>query len=785
MKTILSALLFLFVSLSYSQTKSLKTAIPGQVQPEYFLSRAEREGWKEVVSERKEFSSTFEKDNRKMAYTSSVKVNYPDATGNLTPVDIRIQSTQEGWMALSQPSPVRMYSDASFSVGNESIRYAKTIRINGQTVNQIPEGRQDGQFVFFDDVTPGITKQLIAGHGNVKYNYIIQTPPSNPDNAEFWEVEETIYLPEGGRLEKSPKADEAGAQILIYDAKGDLSGGIFSVVCYDASGTAFPGDMKAQSNGDGTVKMLLSVPFSWLNQPGRTFPITVDPLVTGPTTTWAGGNFPSCFFPNYYSNATINVTIPAGITVTALNLTANFYANPFSAAVMGDGRMFFSTGCDSTITFQVQGATANQPGTAYLDNFDLQNPLLCCIPQSCSAGSATIRMHLTRTTFGSACNTNFIYYDAASLWPFSAYVEGNTPETYSSEMAFQPTSVCADDCDVNARIFARYGVPPFTFTHPWGTTQVDTGNANGCSVGNVVGIVPLAIPNCPNFCDPATSLQVPSPVVTDACGAQVALYDPFYSLAVKPVPVLTPVQDTVSVCSNQEIQVGWSSCLPGASISWFGSGQQGSGFSFTDTISNSSGNPEPYAFLATPSLNGCSGPESEVYVLVYPYTTTLFTFEPETVVVTNPVVFSDATQLSGNVPTGWAWTFGDGQTSDVQNPEHAYSTPGEYQVCLTVLTELGCSEEFCDTITVVPAELELPNIVTPNGDAVNDVLEVKYLLFYPDNEIKVYNRWGNIVFQKKNYANDWSPQSVSDGVYFYIVSINGGKEYSQILHVAK
>jgi gliding motility-associated-like protein len=174
-----------------------------------------------------------------------------------------------------------------------------------------------------------------------------------------------------------------------------------------------------------------------------------------------------------------------------------------------------------------------------------------------------------------------------------------------------------------------------------------------------------------------------------------------------------------------------------------------------------------------------------VYVLVYPYTNTLFTFEPETVVVTNPVVFSDATQLSGNVSTGWAWTFGDGQTSDVQNPEHAYSTPGEYQVCLTVLTELGCSEEFCDTITVVPAELELPNIVTPNGDAVNDVLEVKYLPFYPDNEIKVYNRWGNIVFQKKNYANDWSPQSVSDGVYFYIVSINGGKEYSQILHVAK
>jgi gliding motility-associated-like protein len=81
--------------------------------------------------------------------------------------------------------------------------------------------------------------------------------------------------------------------------------------------------------------------------------------------------------------------------------------------------------------------------------------------------------------------------------------------------------------------------------------------------------------------------------------------------------------------------------------------------------------------------------------------------------------------------------------------------------------------------------LELPNIVTPNGDAVNDLLEVKYLQFYPENEIKVYNRWGNLVFEKKNYKNDWNAQSVSDGVYFYIVSITGGKEYSQILHVTK
>jgi gliding motility-associated-like protein len=172
-------------------------------------------------------------------------------------------------------------------------------------------------------------------------------------------------------------------------------------------------------------------------------------------------------------------------------------------------------------------------------------------------------------------------------------------------------------------------------------------------------------------------------------------------------------------------------------------------------------------------------------VWVYPFTNTNFTFEPETVVVTNTVTFSDQTQLNGNAATGWEWSFGDGQTSNEQNPQHSYAAPGTYQVCLSVITEFGCTQQFCDSVTVIPAELELPNIVTPNDDGVNDLLQVKYLEFYPNNQIKVYNRWGNIVFEKKNYANDWSPKNVSDGVYFYVVSIEGGKEYSEILHVAK
>ncbi|NCC88154.1 MAG: PKD domain-containing protein, partial [Clostridia bacterium] len=40
------------------------------------------------------------------------------------------------------------------------------------------------------------------------------------------------------------------------------------------------------------------------------------------------------------------------------------------------------------------------------------------------------------------------------------------------------------------------------------------------------------------------------------------------------------------------------------------------------------------------------------------------------------------TDLSNNSPTAWSWTFGDGNTSTIQNPTHTYSNPGTYTVVL-------------------------------------------------------------------------------------------------------
>ena len=48
----------------------------------------------------------------------------------------------------------------------------------------------------------------------------------------------------------------------------------------------------------------------------------------------------------------------------------------------------------------------------------------------------------------------------------------------------------------------------------------------------------------------------------------------------------------------------------------------------------------------------------------------------------------------------WNWDFGDGSTSTEQNPEHTYDAPGEYEVCLSVVTTDGCESTICMPVII-------------------------------------------------------------------------------------
>jgi len=65
------------------------------------------------------------------------------------------------------------------------------------------------------------------------------------------------------------------------------------------------------------------------------------------------------------------------------------------------------------------------------------------------------------------------------------------------------------------------------------------------------------------------------------------------------------------------------------------------------------------------------------------------------------VRFTDESEPGASEITGWLWEFGDGDTSDQQNPSHTYSNPGAYTVSLTVTSSDGSSLLVCPDCIII------------------------------------------------------------------------------------
>ena len=128
----------------------------------------------------------------------------------------------------------------------------------------------------------------------------------------------------------------------------------------------------------------------------------------------------------------------------------------------------------------------------------------------------------------------------------------------------------------------------------------------------------------------------------------------------------------------------------------------------------------------------------------------------------------EATISGGVEPYTYFWFPSESPFENLDN-----APAGNY--FLTVTDSNACAVTANLRLTE-PNMLEMPEGVSPNDDGDNDYFVIHGLEAYPNNDITIYNRWGNIVFVQNGYDNLWNGvnrygEPLPDGTYFVVLKV--------------
>lgn len=126
--------------------------------------------------------------------------------------------------------------------------------------------------------------------------------------------------------------------------------------------------------------------------------------------------------------------------------------------------------------------------------------------------------------------------------------------------------------------------------------------------------------------------------------------------------------------------------------------------------------------------------------------------------------------------------FSSGAFTYIPEPKFEGIVKFRYIICSDLCTQLCDTGEVRiliqpvqDTVKVI--KIAVPNAITPNDDGKNDALVIDGIEQFPENDLVIFNRWGDVLYQSKPYKNDWrgtnqSGQDLPEGTYYYVLRLN-------------
>jgi gliding motility-associated-like protein len=231
-----------------------------------------------------------------------------------------------------------------------------------------------------------------------------------------------------------------------------------------------------------------------------------------------------------------------------------------------------------------------------------------------------------------------------------------------------------------------------------------------------------------------------------------------------------------TICPGAPVTLSVPSAGLGATYTWTAPGQP--------TLTSPSITVSPTAsvryLVRVVSATGCLGRDS-VQINVAPRPVVAATASTPSL-INNPVSFINTTTGA----TSYRWDFGDNTPPSTEvNPSHTYATAtttAPYQVRLTAVYGPGCEESILVPVRV--RGFDLPNVITPNGDGLNDTF--RPFVTTQAIDIQVFNRWGRLVYEQRNYGGNWgSDAATTPGVYYYRLLNTNGESWKGWLEVVK
>lgn len=493
-------------------------------------------------------------------------MNYTDAQGWLRAIDPDLQPAGGNiYKAPDMPSPTSLNAgDGTTTIEVQpglslhfnrnpamyEITSAGTTQITGTPDFSGSSIGSDGMRSI--NIWPGVTREMVFTINTIETNYILNAAPALAPGSGWVAFNDEFTLPAGYVLVRDTITGGTvtsdgfwkGELLIVNTANGQEVARWSPIFAWDnGSARTTPPSCAYQLIANGnhyTVRTLVDK--SWLLDPARVYPVTVDPAVSATATYTAGVIGFSAYAPGngfcgsssgFCLGGPLNVTFPGGATVTNVVWGASYRA--YAPAWRSDGgfRMVGPCGEDPVNTNSWYSCAVLSAGICNGTGF-VAPWLATCSTPSCSNTTLAFRIkNIDCAGWTGACSS-LVLQIINSTWTVT--VSGSTLETMGNTTTGNGAGTVTGSCCTSTSLSpsAANGVPGYTYLWSTGATTA-TINASSCTNGSF-----------PYTC-----------TVTDACGTvRTATVTLSVTNCVLPVELLN--FDGTYDSYNKRVRLDWS-----------------------------------------------------------------------------------------------------------------------------------------------------------------------------------------------------------------------------------